>query len=203
MNFASMVDLHARGRPDAPAMIARRHTWTYDHLASLTNRFAYLLDGSGVEATDRVGFYTPNVPEYAVGYIGALKHGSIPVPINKRLDREALRHVLDDVAPETVLTTVGLADRLPQSTPNPMIFDPTGEESHTVRTLLDAHEPTFNIVPRQNGDIASIMYTSGSTGRPKGVVHQHGTNSPIQPAVSSSWDSATRMSPMWSRRSSH
>ena len=90
MNFALFLEMHARGRPDALALVDRRLRLSYAELDAAASRFAGLLEARGLGSQDRVGFYLPNRAEMAIGLLGAFKAGVIAVPFNWRLTRKTI-----------------------------------------------------------------------------------------------------------------
>ena len=44
---------------------------------------------------------------------------------------------------------------------------------HYIEDLLPKNSPTYENIPLDPGDVATIIYTSGTTGRPKGVMLSH------------------------------
>jgi len=174
MNFASLLDLHRRNDPDAPAVRYEDVAWTYGELDTRVNRFANLLEARDVADGDRVALLAPNVPEYVVAYFGAIKRGAVPVPVNNRLGSEEIAYVIGDAEPTAVFVSHDLADTLPAPDDTTVEFVQVFGPSEPIDETLAPYPAEFDTVTKQNREPASIMYTSGSTGSPKGVVHQHG-----------------------------
>lgn len=185
MNFASTVARHARSDPDAPALLYRDETVSYRALDGQANAFANILRASDINDGDRVVLYLPNVPAMVTVYLGCLKRGAIPVPVNQRYTERELQYALNDLAPRILVTVPDLLENVPP------VVDTTVEavylaeadrtdrspDAAAVESLLDAIDGrcrSYDAVPKLNETVASVMYTSGSTGDPKPVVHQHG-----------------------------
>jgi amino acid adenylation domain-containing protein len=157
--------------PEALAVVCEDRRLTYGDLgrqsASLALRLRELGAGPGVPV---VHFLDRSV-EAIVGFAGILEAGGVYVPVDPAYPAERVAWILEDCRTPIVVTTSGLAGRLPNGTPAVLLDDlgggaplpEAGEgvgEGSGVRLLAD--HPAY------------IIYTSGSTGRPKGVVVQHG-----------------------------
>jgi acyl-CoA synthetase (AMP-forming)/AMP-acid ligase II len=115
MNFAQFLELHARGDPDAVALVDRRLRLSWGALDALTNRFANGLVARGVGVGDRVAIWLPNRAESVIALLGAMKLGAIPVPMNWRLQATDVGRLLAHCAPSVVVTR-----RLSSNFPDPV-----------------------------------------------------------------------------------
>jgi malonyl-CoA/methylmalonyl-CoA synthetase len=107
-----------------------------------------------VAGRERVAAWAVNEPEVAVAVIGALLAGVPITPINPKAGTSELAHILDDSAPEIVLSPPG------------------GEPPVDNRVIvdLDARGPA-QLPPEPDPESpAIVVYTSGTTGPPKGAV---------------------------------
>ena len=98
-----------------------------------------------------------------------LESGKALVPVNPKLGRSELEHVLTDSAPDVIL---GGPDELPR---RPADVDPPAAASCPSRRAGDE-------------DPALIVYTSGTTGRPKGAVLPRRCVSSNLDALASAWE---------------
>src|SRR5690606_32169427 len=106
-----------------------------------------------------------NRAEFVAIYLGAMRAGLVPVPINHKFPRATVELVLADCAARLVLCDTAR---------RPMI--PAGlavvELGSADWDLL--HDPgDFEPVTPRPHEAAMILYTSGSSGRPKGVLLTH------------------------------
>ncbi|MGE0227740.1 MAG: acetate--CoA ligase [Dehalococcoidia bacterium] len=183
------VDRHASGaRGDHTAIRWRgrrgdRREISYRDLSRLSNRFANVLAGLGVEAGDRVFSLCPRVPELYMTALGTLKQRAVysplfpafgPEPIRERLQRgggvvlvttESLYRrrvapIRDEVPSLRHVLVIGEADVVPEGTLD-------------LRQLLETASDEFVIGPTAPEDPALLHFTSGTTGRPKGALHVH------------------------------
>lgn len=168
MNIICFLDQHSRSNPASPAVVGDEDTVTYAELSRLTSRFAGFLGMRGIRRGDSVGVVLGNGLPFVVGYLGCLRFGAVPVPLNVRLRPEDAAALLDDVGAVAVL---GPADFGPEFRSVGQAIDADSLLDDLATLGLDDHVPP---VPAQWQDVANIMFTSGSTARAKGVLQTHG-----------------------------
>ena len=74
-SYADLFDASVKSNPSAPAMHFMGVTFSYGELDDLTGRFAAYLTASGVAKGDVVGINLPNIPQYVIALVGALRCG--------------------------------------------------------------------------------------------------------------------------------
>ncbi|HEX6911548.1 MAG TPA: amino acid adenylation domain-containing protein [Longimicrobium sp.] len=153
--------------PDAPALVCGGEALTYAALNRRANRLAHHLRGLGVGPDARVGICVARGVEMVVAQLATLKAGGAYVPLDPNYPAERLACMLEDSAPQVLLTQAPLAERFrPLDVP---VLDLAGESAWR-------HQPDGN--PARDGlrpgHLAYVIFTSGSTGRPKGVMLSHG-----------------------------
>jgi long-chain acyl-CoA synthetase len=173
MNIATLL---RRAAADHAGQVALRLDDTeigYAEFAGQGARFAAYLRASGVAPGERVGFFLPNCLEYLVGLLGTWQAGAVGVPLNYLFPDAPLRHAIADSGVTRLVAPPGDVERLKTllggAGPEILTTGPGGGFA----TVLAAHEPVHDVVPRLDRDDALIMYTSGSTGVPKGVRQTH------------------------------
>ena len=162
VNFANHVDIAARNTPEATAVADRTRSRTFEGLADDADRIAGGLDALGVALDDHVAIHMPNGVPFVATYLGVMKRGAIPLPVNTRFTDEQIRYVLRDSDASAVVTE-GRSD-----------IDATGTRTVAYLDLLEAGDATCDVEPRRSEEVAELLYTSGTTGAPKGVYHTHG-----------------------------
>lgn len=174
MNFALFLEMHARGRPDALAIVDRRMRLSYAELNEAASRFASLLAARGARDGDRVAFYMPNRAELAIGLLGAFKAGVIAVPFNWRLNQTDLARPVAHARPMLMVTTDEHRPNVPDIAGMDVLT--CGEEvrSGSFWSGLAEASAQFDSRGRQACDVANLLYTSGTTSMPKAVIHTHG-----------------------------
>jgi amino acid adenylation domain-containing protein len=152
--------------PEAMAVVFEEQQLTYRELNERANQLAHFLRGRGVGPDVRVGICLDRGLELIISLLGILKAGGAYVPLDPTYPEERLHYIVNDAAPQCILTQHGLVQGL--------------EETDCPRIYFDEAEAFFAQWPRHNPvsahtglNLAYLIYTSGSTGRPKGVMVQH------------------------------
>jgi long-chain acyl-CoA synthetase len=143
-------------------------------------RFANALVSLGVRPDDRVAVMLPNCPEVFQVIGGTTAVGGVVVPVVFLLAPGEINHILADGRPEILVTNTLFLDKATEAldgleqTPRLVVLgDPVPEDMVSFAELTTSAPPEFDVVDRDDNDIALIMYTGGTTGRPKGVMLSH------------------------------
>lgn len=155
---------------------------TYGELFQRVCAFGRALRALGVRREERVLLILDDTWAFPVAFLGAIRLGAVPIPVNPLLHPEEYRYFLEDsyaqvvVADEAALPKAQEAlkgregVRLIAFAADP----PEGLEAFRLEELLEAHAGELPPADTHRDDMAFWLYSSGSTGRPKGVVHlQH------------------------------
>jgi acyl-CoA synthetase (AMP-forming)/AMP-acid ligase II len=118
---------------------------TYRQAEKRVNRWAGGI-AARVSAGDRVVVATPNSYEMFLLALAASRAGAIPVPLNDRMRRDEIAHVVRDSGASLIIRSAA---------------------------EVDGHEPLVDAVPADVGSVAALFYTSGTTGKPKGAELTH------------------------------
>ncbi|MBL8258444.1 MAG: acetate--CoA ligase [Candidatus Competibacteraceae bacterium] len=174
------------GRGDALALIwlgktGERREISYAELARASNRFANLLERSGLGKGDRVCVLAGRVPELLVTALGSLKAGAVFCPLFSAFGPDPIRVRLAKSQARLLVTTALLYQRKVQALRGDLpelervlLTDGGGETgADSFHALLEAeadHRPAPRTRPE---DSALLHFTSGTTGTPKGALHVH------------------------------
>lgn len=153
---------------------------SYGEWEDRSNAVARGLGAAGVERGDRVALFVGNdcAALYQIGYFAVLKAGAVAVPINPRVARRELEHMVSDSGASAVVAGPGELERvraLPPLTEGPLlVIGPGASEPGELdwNGLIDGDGTRFQVEVGPD-DIADILYTSGTTGLPKGVAATH------------------------------
>ncbi len=168
-----------RGEWPIGALLGRRdgahRAYTFGELSRLSNRFANLLRGLGVNRGDRVAGYLPRVPETIVIMLGAWKAGAIYVPIFTGFGTEAIAYRIAHSGAKLLCTHWKHAGRVPEPRPGGVTRitvtrpDETTPGVTSFEAAMGAQSDRCEPARVRREDPAVLLYTSGSTGPPKGV----------------------------------
>jgi benzoate-CoA ligase family protein len=180
-NFAADVlecNLKA-GRADKPAFIDARGKWTYGQLADRVDRFAGMLRSFGVRREERILLALLDTIDWPTAFLGAIKAGVVPIPVNTLMSEDDYRFMLADSRARALVVSEPLFPKfagLIGAGPDPMHVIVSGENAHghhRFEDVLIKADRESHAVPTTRDDMCFWLYTSGSTGRPKGAVHVH------------------------------
>lgn len=152
--------------PNAIALIAGSHRFTYLELDQRSDALATHLQSLGVGPEKLVGIAMERSATLLVSLLAILKAGGAYVPLDPSYPAERLAWIIEDSGIAILLITTKRGLDLPSIRPN--------------LRLLFADQINFPAAqfrtPRravQASNLAYVIYTSGSTGRPKGVMIEH------------------------------
>ena len=178
VNVSRMLDANLdAGRADKPAITGAEGTLTYGDLARLTARTASLLRELGVAREHRVLMVLDDSPVFPATFLGAIRIGAVPVPVNPMDRPDNYAYYLDDSYANVLVVDAALLDNVAPAIagrPGLRVLVANGDaRGHTGFHDAVAEHPDELPAPADThaDDMAFWLYSSGSTGRPKGVVH--------------------------------
>ena len=157
------------GRENKIAIFSASGDLTYLDLFKLSCGAARALHDLGARREERVLIAAYDSPGWVAAFLGAIRLGAIPVPVNPLLQRsEDYDHFIEDSLARVVVVDANTEEKL----------KPAAARSDTAPRLLRADHvaPGSEVTTAQTrkDDMAFWLYSSGSTGKPKAVVHlQH------------------------------
>jgi benzoate-CoA ligase len=169
----------AAGRTGKLAYIDRRQGWTYGELATRIERFGHILRSLGVRREERILICLLDGIDWPTAFLGAIKAGVVPVPVNTLLTADDYRFMLDDSRARLLVVSEELFPKFAD------LIGLSADLSHVIVSGANGYgHPRFEdmlagakaepvTTPTVRDDICFWLYTSGSTGRPKAAVHTH------------------------------
>jgi amino acid adenylation domain-containing protein len=171
----------AAATPDAIALTFETTSLSYRKLDEQSDRFADALLALAGHARDRasgenlspqedlrVALSMERAPELIIAILGILKAGATYIPIDPTYPDARLALLLEDAAPQVLLTQQRFEQRLRGlAQPNCEVVAIERPQWSEVRS------PQASVIACGPESPAYMMYTSGSTGRPKGVIVPH------------------------------
>jgi acyl-coenzyme A synthetase/AMP-(fatty) acid ligase len=164
-------------RPAKPFILAHETALTYADVSRLVAGFAGFLRSSGVGPGDRVAMVLPRVPELIICFLGAVRIGAVPVPVNYTVSAEDVRRFVAATSPAVTVVHEKLLRQ--------HRLDPWGQRSTATVVVgkeIEGCIPWRLACAASDGDprgesafgeVAYLNYTTGSTGMPKGALATH------------------------------
>jgi benzoate-CoA ligase family protein len=179
-----LVERHlAEGRGDKTAYRDDRGELSYRGLAERVNRAGNLLRALGVEAEQRVALGLLDTVDFPALFLGAMKIGAVPVPLNTLLSPADYAYLIADSRARVLIVSDAILPKFEEAiaTAPALRHVVVGETvlggdvgSHRrLDDLLAAASPEPEAAATTPDDVAFWLYSSGSTGSPKGAVHLH------------------------------
>jgi benzoate-CoA ligase len=180
-DYNAAVDLIERnlgaGRGGKVAFHDDRGSYTYADLAERVDRAANALRSLGIEPEQRVLLCLLDSIDFPAMFLGAIKAGIVPVPVNTLLTAADYDFMLRDSRARALVVSAALLERFaPIVGRQPAlkhVIVAGDDRSGGLGDLLTSASPRAAAAATCADDACFWLYSSGSTGTPKGVVHCH------------------------------
>lgn len=168
------------GRGDKIAFIDSTNKVSYRELQANSCRVASLLTRLGVRQEERVAIIAIDTVEFPAIFLGTMRAGAIPVPLNTLLTPDQYQYVLDDSRAKVLFISEALYNPIRdvltqvQTLSEIVVIGGSSTGCHRSYAQEIADVPTVFVTVRTHRDEPAFwLYSSGSTGRPKGTRHVH------------------------------
>lgn len=165
--------------PDKPAMIdgPTGRTYTYRQLLGAIRGCAAGLHARGIRKGDVIGIVSPNIPEFAIAFLGASVIGAIATTVNPLSTAEEIATQFTDSKARIIVTVPVFVDKCLEAAKacgaeEVYVF---GEAPGATpfASLVRPDLPVPAIAIDVANDLACLPYSSGTSGIPKGVMLTH------------------------------
>jgi benzoate-CoA ligase len=166
----------AAGRGDKIAIRDAAGSYSYADLAERIERFADLARGLGVAPEQRILLCLLDTIDFPTAFLGAIRAGIVPVPVNTLLTTADYDFMLRDsrarllIVSEALLPSFApILDKHPEL--RVIVSGGDGKGHRRLADLMAAAKAGTPPAPTSCDDVCFWLYSSGSTGTPKGAVH--------------------------------
>lgn len=189
MNIAEFLNTNAEKFPLKSAIgFKKKEKWTeisWTSFRRLVFKTANALREAGISEHDKVAIYSDNSAEWIVFDLAILSLGAITVPVYSTNNEEQAEYILNESeckmilvgnqeqydAAFSILNKHHILQKVIVAKKSIWIKK---ENSQYLEDFIKKAAEEFDIVAKEDTELATIIYTSGTTGVPKGVMLTHG-----------------------------
>jgi len=147
------------GHGDKPAFIDVTGAHTYDEVDRLSNKAANLLTYRGLRMEDRVLMAMLDTVDFPVVFLGAIKAGIVPIPVNTRLTAADYDFMLEDSRARVLVVSEPILEQFLPHIKNHRFLQTVivaGADGHGFERLSDVLEgqaDNFEVAPTRRDDM--------------------------------------------------
>lgn len=175
-SIPALIHLHAKTRPDHPALIQGERQLEYRSLDLLMDRVAASLQRDGMQPQDTIAICAGSSIEYAATFLGALRAGIAVAPLAPSSTPESLVTMISDSGSKLLFLDRAVADTIKAvELPSAMrrVSLDGSIAGDPFKTWLAEERVKPEPVEIEPTAAFNIIYSSGTTGTPKGIVQSN------------------------------
>ncbi len=164
----------AARNPQAEALVADGRRLSYAQLSVEAEHIAARLHAMGVRPGQRVAMLLANRLEFITAYLGIQRLGAVAVPMDVRLKRPEIAHVLNQSGGTAIFHETDLVGELPEGELMQPLARIAVSDAGGIHWPEGLPAETAPAMPHPEEEaLATLLYTSGTTGLPKGAMLTH------------------------------
>jgi benzoate-CoA ligase family protein len=154
-------------------------TYSFRQVYERTCQAGHYLRSLGLVPGDRMMMSVMDGRDFVALFLGAMKIGVVPLPLNTYLRPRDYLYYLNDSEAKAAFVDASLVKAVDEIRPQTKFvrhFGVLGGGAAGYAPFepdADREATALETLPRKPDDVAFWLYSSGSTGDPKGVVHTH------------------------------
>ena len=170
-----------RGQAEDVALYSGDEAVTFGQLFQRVNQAGNAFKSLGLAPGDRALLLVRDTPQFFYVFLGLMRIGAVPVPLNLRLSPTDLAYAIEDSGCRILFLDRQFIDIFRagekdlRERPVLVFTDEIEDSGLFLADLMAGQRDDLAAEPRAADDMAFWLYTSGTTGQPKAVVHQQKT----------------------------
>ena len=176
-SYGELIRLHARQRPNHPALVEGERRVSFATLDAMMDRVAATLQREGIRPTEAVAICAGPSLEYAAVFLGALRAGCAVAPLAPSSTPQTIADMAANAEARLFFVDAAVAGELAPVRDRigvPWIaLDESTAATRFSTWLAPAGSQPKPVAIRPDWPF-NIIYSSGTTGTPKGIVQPHG-----------------------------